>query len=325
MCLSKLNWQDLKEVQITVDNVRGCLPEGYESMIINKYHNLPIFFNYYSQEQHKFAEKMCLPYIYSWLSWCICMDNTKTQDILIHDYDAMVFGNNLQNRYRKFKEEKSIFQGIRHYTDNGFSKKDELVTTFESFVDLRWIKTLNPIEIFNKVGKIGDKYVDFDTFLYAQHAYMVKSKRTIGLMKEHELVHPTQMVHQYTMFRKKPSAKLPCYSIIMIPFFNFIGGNENAFILAKEALTKSTSLIVDLIGDGSCINLSLLRIDHIDFMLKNMVQASLLLNLPPSIEMIDYGIALYQKAGVSEDLIWKGDFTSGQREWIDKVFIPARK
>jgi hypothetical protein len=319
-CLSDLRWQDLKQVQIAVDDIKGTLPEGFEIEIKNKYSNLNINFNYYTKKQKQFAEKMCLPYIYSWLSWCICIDNTKTKNVLIHDYDALVFGSSLEKRYRKYEDNKSIFQGISYYRTNGFDEKDMLATTFEAFVDVEWALSLPPVNIFNKVGRINGKTVDFDSFLYAQYQYPDKKRMTIDPMNGYELVHPSQMIHQYTMFRKDPGAKLPCYSIVMIPFFNYIGGNADALVFAKEALLKSKNAAVDLLGDGSRFNLSLLETKPIDLMLKNMVQACLLLKELPSKDLIEYGIALYEKVGASADEIWRGDFSEEQRRWIDKIY-----
>lgn len=45
-CLNKSQWQELKEVLITVDAEKGALPEGFEEDIVQKFPQLKITFIY---------------------------------------------------------------------------------------------------------------------------------------------------------------------------------------------------------------------------------------------------------------------------------------
>lgn len=325
ICLSSIDWTELKKVNIAVDTTKGALPKKFEEHVKNKFPSLNIDFFYYNFLQAFLSEKFKLPYIFSWLSWCIGINNARTNCIFLHDYDALVFGKSISIRYDRFKENRSIFQGIAFYNNNGIVLEDRIATTFEAFIDLKWCLSLKPIDIFNKVGKIKGRYVDFDTFLYAQSRLPIKGSIAVEHMDSHDLVHPTQMIHQYTMFRRYPSRKLPCYAIIILPFYNYLGGKEDALLYAAENLTNSVGLVVDLIGDNTKFNLEMLTIEQVDWMLKNMIQASFLLKMKPYHDLIEYGIALYKKIQSPLDSIWLGDFTKEQRAWINELYQPHSK
>ncbi len=310
-----------RQVLIVVDNVEGSLPEGFETSVAKDFPDLRIKFLYYSLKQSLMAERIKLPFVYSWLSWCIGFKEARTKHVLIHDYDALILGEALWKRYERFSHGDSAIQGISWYTVNGFTENDHLATTFEAFVDLFWIRSFPPIMLFNKVGILGDRSVDYDTLLDMQQNYLEKTKRSIVPMSLHDLVHPSQMIHQYTMFRKKPGAQLPSWSIIMIPFFNYLGGDKNALTTAGQAIQNSGENAVNLLGDGVIINFSTLKIDNVDWALKQMVEVLLRLGESPSRALIDYGIVLYNLVHATESEIWKGDFTDEQRTWIHRSFM----
>ena len=136
-------------------------------------------------------------------------------------------------------------------------------------------------------------------------------------MSPDEIVHPTQIIHQYTMFRRSPAAALPCFSIPMIPFFCYLSGSTQAIDHAIRTLELGKREDVDLLGDGTGINLSTLDAAQVDWSLKQIVQACVALALPPDNRIYLYGQALYNIVGAPADLVWLGDFTQRQRVWID--------
>ena len=121
-CLQKAKWDQLKAVYIIVDCQKCDLEIGTEEKVIRSFPDLNISFFYYSEQQSQQAERLKLPYLYAWMSWCIGLKHTNTQSILIHDYDALILSNTvLQQRYQKFQAQQAKVQGIEWYHKNGFS------------------------------------------------------------------------------------------------------------------------------------------------------------------------------------------------------------
>jgi hypothetical protein len=316
-CLWASRWPELRRVVVVVDCAEGVFPPEIERDIKSAFPELNAMFLYYSAEQTAFVESLRLPFIYSWLSWCIALKHTRTSHVLFHDYDALVLGPKLGERYRSFVASEAKVQGIRWYQSNGIESEDHLATTFEAFMDTAWLRSSQPVALFNKLRVVRGRSIDFDTTLDLQHRLLGPSQRTIMPMTPDELVHPTQMIHQYTMFRRSPAAALPCFSIPMIPFFRDLGGCTEAIEHATQALELMEREELDLLGDGTRINLSALDVAQVDWLLKQIVQACIALSLAPDHRVYVYGRALYRIVGTPADLIWRGDFTDEQRAWID--------
>ena len=130
------------------------------------------------------------------------------------------------------------------------------------------------------------------------------------------MVHPSQMIHQYTMFRRSPGAALPCSSIPMIPFFSYLSGRSANIERATQMLQHTRRENMDLLGDGTRINFSKLDTTQTDWVLKNIVQACIALSIAPDERIYAYGEALYRIVGAPANDIWRGDFTDKQRAWI---------
>ena len=64
--------------------------------------------------------------------------------------------------------------------------------------------SFRPIRLFNKVKSHAGRFVDYDIILDIQHNETTDSERGIVPMPPEDFVHPSQMVHQYTMFRRFP-------------------------------------------------------------------------------------------------------------------------
>ncbi len=317
-CLNKSQWESLKEVIITVDAEKGALPDGFEEDIIQQFPQLKITFFYYNRQQAELTAKVNDPYIYSWLSWGTCMNHVRTKTVLIQDYDALVLsGNALEKRYHAFIESGAKIQGITWCKISGFEAKDHLATTFEAFLDVNWIRSFPPVMGYNRVGLLNGRKVDYDTYLDIQANHTPENQRTIRPMSEEELVHPSQMITQYMRFKNSPGKALPCFSVIMTPFFYFLSGQENAITNATQALKQENPERVNLLSDGVLINLSQLETKAVDFMLKLMIQVLVTYKKSHYQALIDYGTALYKACKTPEEQIWVGDFTDAQREWIE--------
>jgi hypothetical protein len=315
-CLMAGKWPSLKAVFVAVDNLKGSLPEGFERDIKIRFSELNLRFLYYTPEQFALTERLKLPYVYSWLSWCVCLASVRTRHVLIHDYDALILGSALSRRYACFVNSGAKVQGIAWYEGNGVVAKDRLATTFEAFVDAQWVRRFEPVMLFNKIRFRKGRSVDYDTLLDLQENWLDAGDRDIFPMGIDDLVHPSQMIHQYTMFRKFPASPLPCFSVIMIPFFSWLGGDQDALSRAVAALKRSPPTRVDLVGDGSAFNLSQLSTISVDWMLKQMLQVLVARQVRPFAELLEYGSSLYRAANTPSELAWIGDFLPRHRQWL---------
>ena len=131
-------------------------------------------------------------------------------------------------------------------------------------------------------------------------------------MSERDLVHPTQMIHQYTMFRREPGAALPCFSIPVIPFFSYLSGDPSYMERSVTGIDAENFL-----GDGTRINFKRLTVEQVDWALKQIVRAAVALRLAPDPLVYSYGTTLYRAVGAG-DRAWEGDFDPDQRRWIDE-------
>lgn len=316
-CLYAARWAELRRIVIAVDATRDSFPHIDEQRLRATYPGIDIDVVYYCSEQSAAAERLKQPFVYSWMSWCIALAQVRTRDVLIHDYDALVFGSTLADRHRELVRSGAKFQGVSWYQVNGFVPEDRLGTTFEAFADATWLRSLPPVSLFNKVGLKNGRSVNYDTTLEIQDRLLSLEERACVPMNLDELVHPSQMIHQYTMFRKFPAKVLPSFSMPMLPFFAHLAGNLDALARASASLNAGVRDAVDLAGDGTRMNLAQLSTGQVDWLLKQMLQAMLALRLSPDLVLYEYGTALYDHVGTPRALQWRGDFTGAQRDWIE--------
>jgi len=317
-CLQKCVWDDLKAVYIIVDCREHDLKQGTEKAIVQAFPGLNISFFYYSEQQYRQADRLKLPYLYAWMSWCIGLKHTKTQTVLIHDYDALVLSPAvLKRRYDEFQRQSAKVQGIEWYKNNGFDADDRLACTFECFADVEWLRRFRPIELFNNVGVYRGRSVDYDITLEVQARYLEASARKISPMSqaESELVHPSQMIHQYTMFRKFPGRSLPCYSMILLPLFDYLAGKRAAFENAKAAISPDGVLI----WNGVVINLSQLEDHHLHWGLQQSVQTLVAFDVSPLRDFFDYYQVLYQVVGSPLNGIAHEYATPVYKDWFARA------
>jgi hypothetical protein len=293
--LNQCAWNELKRTIVCVD----C-PDSLEMRMIEedsqkRFPSLKIEFVFYSNDQFKLANRLSLPYIFSWLSWSIAISKVQTKTLFIQDYDALNLKPCLEARYKAFLQDGSKFQGISWYEANGISKRDRLATTFQAFIETEWVRSFDPLLGFNRVGKIEDRTVDFDTFLFAQYHFSSTEDRVVVSVLSTELMHPSQMVHQYTMFRRFPRRAQPCFSIIHIPFFEYWGGNTQAFQNAAQRLRRGTRRASRLLLDAAQINWALEQMITV-FRSKGLF-------LPD--DLFEYGDCLYDLVEEAKASRWK--------------------
>ncbi|MBV8267730.1 MAG: hypothetical protein JO252_15500 [Planctomycetaceae bacterium] len=318
ICLNDNAWPELKEAIIVVDNLEGSLPAELERRVAAICTNFVVRFLYYDDRQFRTAERYCLPYVYCWLSWCIGLAQCTTTHVLLHDYDALILSDFLERRYRRFVEEKLKIQGIAFVNRNGVVGEDRLAATFDAFVDVAWLRSFPPIRLLNKVKSHAGRLIDYDITLDVQHNEITDSERDIVPMPLEDFVHPSQMVHQYTMFRRHPAKALPCFSVPMIPFYEYISVGKAALSRAIAQIRSRTSKCFPFLGEGLLIDFERLDVVQVDWCLKQIVQCCIGRKIEPFPELYQYGLELYHLVESPEASIWVGDFTEEQRAGIER-------
>ncbi len=275
---------------------------------------------YYNEAQSRLAEQIRLPYIFSWLSWCIALGHCRTRHAMLHDYDCLIVSDILERRYREFCASGVKVQGVRWYQGNGVLEEDQLATTFEAILDVDWVRSYPPIRLMNELKIRQGRSIDYDTLLDLQHNDLTPAQRQRFPMTLDDFVHPSQMVHQYTMFRRNPGQALPCFSIPMIPFFEYIAVGESRLdrAVAQIRNRREHSKTFPFLADNLLINFSLLDTGMVDWCLKQMVQGCIKLEIEPFSGLYEYGTELYQLVETPDPLVWKGDFNPEQRSWIER-------
>jgi hypothetical protein len=318
-CLVSSSSDVLAEIIIVVDSVHGSIDPALEERARRVCEPVSVRFLYYSEKQARESERLRLPYVFSWLSWSIGIAHCETRHAILHDYDALILDDSLSERYSAFVDMSAFIQGISWYKVNGIVEEDRLATTFEAFLDVTRLRSFEPLRMFNQLGLIGGRSCDFDTLLELQCKEIPVSQRTVREMKQESLVHPSQMIHQYTMARRNPGKPDNCYSLPMIPFFDWLSGDGSALDEAAAAVSAGESRLVRLFGDSVEVNFALLERAQVDWLLKQMVQVCIARGESPFSSLSDYGDALYTLIGAGQDWLSKADFTEPQVNWLKRA------
>lgn len=314
-CLRLAKWPDLKEVIIVLDCPINGFSESFAVRICEEFKDLNVRFIFYTRMQSAIAELLKRPYVYSWLSWTLAIKEVKTDSFYIHDCDALLLGNVLQARYQEFKKSHRRVQGVQWYGANGIVPSDGFVATFETFVDTKWLRKLQPIEMFNRIGWLDDRRIDYDILLDIQMNYSEPNQRGIVPMNENELIHPTQMIYQYTAFRRFPGRPWECAALIMIPLFYYLSGRKDIFATASRKIEERVGQRVALLNDGCEMNFEKLKPSHLNRMFLLMVQAFVALGIEPFQDFFRYTQTLYSLMDVPHAERWQMPMSEPQKRW----------
>ncbi|MGP1374860.1 MAG: hypothetical protein ACTS3T_18670 [Almyronema sp.] len=190
--------------------------------------NLPVQILGYSPKQAAVARFFSWGWIYAWLSWSKGIAAAETQYVLLHDLDAMPTDPDLfETLYAPMQTGNSMFQGIQHYVNQDFTVQDGLVRTFEMLVDIKKLRReFQPFDAFNKVKFVAGKLIIYDTFLYIQS--QAKSYQLETINSESSLVHPTQLISQYTDLLSNRVTKGfwgKYANLPLFPIYSFLGNS----------------------------------------------------------------------------------------------------
>jgi hypothetical protein len=312
-------WPALKEALVIVDNQDGTLTGDLERRSGDACTNFPVRFLYYDRAQFETAERFCHPWIFAWLSWCVGLAHCRTKHALLHDYDALVMSKLLACRYEMFVESGQIIQGLKHFYAPGLSKEDGLACTTDAFVDVEWMRSFPPIRHFNKAKTYKGRLLNYDTTLEVQHTELSRDQRGVVPMPFEDLIHPSQMVCQFTDFRRFPGKALPCFSIPVIPLYEYLSVGTEAVAHAISQLRNRTSKCFPFLAEGLRVNFEKLDVANVDWCLKQMVQACIGRKVEPFPELYVYGCELYRLVDCPDARAWVGDYSEAQRAWIGQA------
>lgn len=237
--LVTMDQKNRKSIFLVFDCTREELrPEISESIAqIQRDHEVVLYF--YTERQCRIARKINWGWVYAWMSWSIGIGASRTKHVILHDLDALPLGSSLfEGFYAKAIEHKTKFHGIQPYTRNGVSKKMGLATTFQLVIDAEYLRNkFKPRDGFNRVGLIESKYIDFDTFLYMQ---WVSASTSIEPIDESQLVHPTQMICQFTDFISgRNDLSSTQHSLLTLIYMQYLGGEIQSLNNVTKALQNT--------------------------------------------------------------------------------------
>lgn len=240
--------QRLKEVLLVFDCTEEELPAQIPKLKDELDWPCDVRILTYSDKQAQVARRINWGWVYSWLSWSIGIENCRSQHLILHDLDALPLDPTLFDRlYDAALENKTIFHGIRPYEGHFIRAEDGLVTTFELVFQPGVLRErFQPIDAFNRVGTIDGRYIDFDTLLWIQRQLRSSSVRRID---EEELVHPSQLICNYTDYVSgRNSMASMRHNLVLMPYFQYLGGEEAALQAPTEALSDTASDNIPLFG-----------------------------------------------------------------------------
>ncbi len=237
---------NLKELMIAFELTEAQLPESFRREIKERYPSLPITFITYTPMQSFWARAIDWPWLYSWMSWCKGIARCRTRYVLIHDFDALPIRRDFyEERYRLINELGPTFLGVSPYLSNGIVAEDGFASTWELMIDIQAIRArFRPIEIFNRIGRLDDRLVEFDTFLYAE--WKVGSTLMLPVEQPADLVHLGQVISQHVQVLNGRQKVAEC--LLFIPYMMYVAGSGEAMRRTTGALEAGKWPMIEYFG-----------------------------------------------------------------------------
>ena len=223
---ARMNKNRLHEIILVFDCSVDQIPSDVRDLIAESNESLRIRVVGYNDRERRVSQFLNWSWVYCWLSWCIAFREARSQAVIIHDLDALPLDSQLFERiYDNFLESEAHFCGISHYTNPRCRIDTDLnvVSTYEMAFDLCHVRQhFMPIDLFNKTRWANGRIVDFDTMLYTQWK---STRRVVRTIDETALVHPSQMVCNYTdLLAGRSKFRDRDHSLPILPYFLHLGG-----------------------------------------------------------------------------------------------------
>jgi hypothetical protein len=242
--LSRQDRSNMDRIIMVMDRPKEQIDLPVEKQMRERFPELPLQFIYYTPIQARLLHAIGWGWAYAWLSWSLGIAQVQTRYALLQDFDALLLHPGiLEERFRAICERGDQYVGTRWYQGNGVETQDRLVCTPEMIFDCEFVRRqFRPIDLFNHVTVHHGRTVDFDTFLYAQ----AKSGRNSLLaMREEDMAHPSQMICQFThLISGRGTLSPERNSLLLIPYFLYFGGEENALSEMITAIQQAKGTTV---------------------------------------------------------------------------------
>jgi hypothetical protein len=197
LLLDRQDRDNLREVVLVFDCPIGEIAPVVRRAVEEHAARFKITLVGYDERQYRVTRAINWGWVYSWLSWSLAIGRASTRAVIIHDLDAMpVAADFFERLYASWLETRPSFCGSHRYAKNGVTPEMGLVTTFELVLDAAYLRRrFKPFDLFNKLRLVDGRLVDFDTMLWVQHQ---SPDRVLRAVEETDLVHPTQLICNYT-------------------------------------------------------------------------------------------------------------------------------
>lgn len=243
--LGRQRTEHCKEVILSIDGDLRELGDGFEQRARSAAGGLPLRFLELSPGARRIIRRIDWGPVYAWNNWARGVAACTTRHALLHDLDALLIDPSvLEERYRLIRERNVEYLGIAYHGGGGTKPEDRLCRTFELILDAAFVRAHHrPIDVFNKMWSIDGRRVEFDTFLYCQHRH---GTRDVAELHEERMVHPSNMIGQYTDYRNRRDRIPPHTNLPMIPYYEAAGGDDTLIVDLTRALRASSTGVIDL-------------------------------------------------------------------------------
>jgi hypothetical protein len=216
---------------------------------------------YYTPREYAVLDRLGYPAGFCWFSWQKGLATVRTRHTLLHDFDAFPLRPSLlRERYETTLATNAAWLGQRCYQGNGVERADGLVTTFEMVLDSAAVRQrLRPIDLFNRVTRYKGRTVEFDITLEVQALGLIGPSHALDVPEE-EMVHPSQVVHQFTELTHIRNYIPPARNRLpFIPYLLDVAGDAGVLGRACEELRASDAFTLG----GKSVHLHTTDPDHI--------------------------------------------------------------
>ena len=282
--LARQDLTSLRRLIVSFDSPEDPRLRNLARKISQQYPHLHSEFLFQSPKESRLLRRIDWGWVDCWLSYTKGIAAADTRFAILHDMDAMLIRPNLiERRYQLIREREDHFLGIRWYKGNGIMEEDHLAYIVEMAFDAEFLRRKScPLDSFNVIGRLKDRTVDFDTLLYPQTR---TSRRSIERIDEEEMVHPSQVVSQYTMLNWRDYVPPAANNALFIPYFYYLAGHPGHLRLARESLDSAEPRIPLL---SKSMDVSKLSLSHTDWLTEQAMRIEGAMAAEPRPEIVDY-------------------------------------
>lgn len=236
--LARQDLTNLRRLIVSFDAPEDPRLRQLAKTLAQQYPHLNSAFVFQTQRESRLLRRIDWGWIDCWLSYAKGIGAADTRYAILHDMDAMLIRPDLiERRYQLIREREDHFLGIRWYKGNGIVAEDQLAYIVEMAFDAEFLRReCRPLDLFNVIGRLDDRTVDFDTLLYPQTR---TPRRSVEHIDEEEMVHPSQVVSQYTMLNRRDYVPPAANNALFIPYFYYLAGQPRHLRSARASLDSA--------------------------------------------------------------------------------------